>query len=329
MKILVVFSGGTIGSSVKNGVISPEESNSYKLLKMYEEKCGKQSEIHFTVVQPFSILSENMDGRLLTKLYNCINNYNLCEFDGVIIAHGTDTLQYTAAYLAYSFGLCGTPIVLISAAYPLDDERSNGMENFCAAVELIRHGKCRGVFVSYKNRDVGYTFIHRASRVLNHLPYDDSVLSMYDNCVYAVYSEGQGVCLNESYTEKSDEISLSDCAELDDRSDVMFLKSYAGAHFPEIPYGTKAVLLEGYHSGTLNTGSAELKKFCKKAQISNIPVYLTGACDGFNYESKSLFKIFKINVLPQASPIAMYMKLWMLKKERIDDVCRPCGGDYK
>ncbi len=325
MKILVVFSGGTIGSAVKNGVISPDESNSYKLIKMY----GQSSEIQFTVVQPFNILSENMNGKLLAQLYRCINSYDLSRFDGVIVAHGTDTLQYTAAYLSYSFGLCGTPIVLVSAAYPLDDERSNGFANFSGAVELIKQGESRGVFVSYKNDGSDFTLLHRASRILPHLPYDDSVFSIYKNSVYALYSDGEGLLKNKHYTEQNDSIVLSDCFELDERSDVMFLKAHVGAVLPKIPRGIKAVLLEGYHSGTLNTDGSELRHFCYEAQKSDIPVYLTGACEGFNYESKQLYDGLKINVLPQASPIAMYMKLWMLKKDRLNDVFLPCGGDFE
>lgn len=325
MKILVVFSGGTIGSVVKKGVISPDESNPYKLIEMY----GQDSKIQFTAVQPFNILSENMNGKLLAQLYNCINSYDLSRFDGVIVAHGTDTLQYTAAYLSYSFGLCSTPIVLVSAAYPLDDERSNGFANFCGAVELIKHGKCRGVFVSYKNSCSDFTELHRASRILPHLPYDDSVFSMYKNSVYALYSDGEGLLINKHYTEQNDSIVLSDCIKLDEKSDVIFLKSYVGAVLPEIPHGTKAILIEGYHSGTLNTDSSEFQCFCDQARNSDIPVYLTGSCDGFNYESKQLYDRLKINVLPQASPISMYMKLWMLKKDRLNDVILPCGGDFK
>ncbi len=98
--------------------------------------------------------------------------------------------------------------------------------------------------------------------------------------------------------------------------------------YPQIRQGTKAVLLEGYHSGTLNTDGSELTKFCAEAEKCGVPVYLTGAEQGFFYESKLMFEKLKIEVLPPASPIAMYMKLWMLKKDRLDDVYLPCGGDF-
>ena len=324
MKILTVFTGGTIGSTKSGGVISPDTKNSYKLLEMYSKKDKK---VEFTAVQPLNILSENMNGKILTQLYKCIRSYDLSEFDGVIIAHGTDTLQYTAAYLSYAFGLCKTPIVLVSANFPLEDERSNGFRNFCGAVELIKSRKGRGVFVSYTNTPYDVTDIHRASRVVPHSPYDDFIFSIFEKCVYESYSD-YGIEKCKFYKEKSDKISMSDCTELEETSDVLYVKPYVGMTYPQIRQGTKAVLLEGYHSGTLNTDRSELTKFCAEAEKCGVPVFLTGAEQGFFYKSKLMFEKLKIEVLPPASPIAMYMKLWMLKKDILDDVFLPCGGDF-
>lgn len=325
MKILTVFTGGTIGSTKSSGVISPDSQNSYKLLKMYSKTDKK---VEFTAVQPMNILSENMNGKFLTQLYKCISSYDLKKFDGVIVAHGTDTLQYTAAYLSYAFGLCKTPIVLVSANFPLEDNRSNGFQNFCGAVELIRSGKGRGVLVSYTNTPYDVTEIHRASRVLPHSPYEDYVFSIFENSVYADYCDDNfEKC--RYYKEERDKISMSDCTELEEVSDVLYLRPYVGMTFPQISQDIKAILLEGYHSGTLNTGGNELTKFCAEAEKYGVPVYLTGAEKGFFYESKLMYEKLKINVLPPASPIAMYMKLWMLKKDRLDDVYQACGGDFQ
>lgn len=324
VKILTVFTGGTIGSSKRTGgVISPDRQNAYKLIEMYEKK---DKTVAFTAVQPFNILSENMNGSKLTELFRCISSYDLDGFDGVIVAHGTDTLRYTSAYLSYAFGLCKTPIVVVSANYPLEDERSNGFANFCGAVGLIKHGKSKGVFISYTNTPWDMTELHRASRVLPHAPYDHCVFSIFDS-VYAVFCD-EKLEKRSDYKEKSDEVSLADCAELCEQSDVLYIRPYVGAVFPKITEITKAVLFEGYHSGTLNTSGQALQNFCREAERKNVPVFLTGAEKGFYYESKTLFDKMKIKVLPAASPIAMYVKLWMLKKERLNDIFLPCGGDF-
>lgn len=319
MKILVVFTGGTIGSTNTDGVISPDKANSFRLLNMY---LKIDNSVEFVSAQPYNILSENVGFDNMVALCDCIKSYDLSDFDGVIVTHGTDTLQYSSAYLSYYFGLCKTPIVVVSANYPLEDCRSNGLDNFSAAVKFIKAKQGRGVFVSYTNLNEN-SKIHRASRVLPHLPYSDLVFSIRDE----IYGElhGNEFAANKSYIEKNDALDLS---EVDCKSEVLYVRPFVGMSFPEITEKTKAILLEGYHSGTLNTFGDALQNFCKKADEKGVTVFLTGSCQGFNYESKDLFDELKINVLPPASPIAMYIKLSMLSKDKIMNVYIPRGGDF-
>ncbi len=323
MKILTIFTGGTIGCSSLDGVLSPDKANSYLLLDTY---LKSHTGVDFIPVQPYTILSENLNGSNLSDLYKCISSHNLNDFDGVIVTHGTDTLQYTASYLSYCFGMIKTPIVMVSANYPLTDDRSNGYINFCSAVDFIKSGNHNGVFISYKNTSESFTNIHRSSRALPHLPYTDEVYSIF-NSVYGKVANGV-FAKNESYNEKSNDNTFKCNPKLCESSDVLYIRMYAGVSFPEITKATKAILLEGYHSGTLNTSSHTLYEFCKRACDLKIPVFLTGACEGFNYESKELFSKLNINVLPSASPIAMYMKLWLLEKSNIKNVFLSYGGDF-
>lgn len=323
MKILTIFTGGTIGCSTLDGVLSPNKANSYLLLNMY---LKSHTGVEFVPVQPYNILSENLNGSNLTKLYECIKSFNSDEFDGIIVTHGTDTLQYTASYLSYCFGLRKIPIVMVSANYPLSDSISNGYVNFCSAVDFIKSGEQKGVFVSYKNSSESHTNIHRAARVLPHLPYSDDVYSISGSAYGKV--ENGIFTKNVSYSEDADSNDFICNPKLCESSDVLYIRPYAGIKYPEITENTKAILLEGYHSGTLNTSSNALQNFCKKAYEMGVPVFLTGACKGFYYESKKLFGDLKINVLPSASPIAMYMKLWLLEKSDIKNVFLSYGGDF-
>lgn len=303
MKILTVFTGGTISCSSEGGVLSPDKNNSFLLLDMYREN---DSETEFETVFPYSILSENLCAENLGMLYDCLRKYDLGKFDGVIVTHGTDTLQYTGAFLSYRLGLCDTPVVLVSANYPLSDSRSNGFENFCAAVEFIRSGQGKGVFISYKNTEEEFACIHRAIRAMPHKPYSDDLESL-DNQIYGRITES-GFVKNPDYSESADEFELLGAP---DGKSVLYLRPYVGIIYPESLEPYKAVLLEGYHSGTIRTEGSEIKEFCEKAKKSGIPVYLTGAEDGFNYESKREFENLGIKVLPKTPPISAYIKIWL------------------
>ena len=66
MKILTIFTGGTIGCSSFDGVLSPDKANSYLLLDMY---LKSHTGVDFIPVQPYTILSENLNGSNLATLY--------------------------------------------------------------------------------------------------------------------------------------------------------------------------------------------------------------------------------------------------------------------
>ena len=199
MKILVVFTGGTIGSCYNDGVISPDSNTRYKLIEMYKQNGGYAE---FDAISPYTVLSENLNGEYFNLLYNSVKE-NINNYDGIIVTHGTDTLQYTSAVLSYMFGLCNTPIVLVSANYPLESEKSNGLENFSAAVDFIKSGNNKGVFVAYKNNGE-HANIHRASRLQKHLAYSDKIESV-NNIYYGEIINGNFI-KNINYTEKQDEI---------------------------------------------------------------------------------------------------------------------------
>ncbi len=299
MRILTVFTGGTIGSSLSEGAISPKTENAFLLLNLYKEKYGAAE---FDTVAPYTILSENLRAEYLEKLRSCVEENLGRGYDGIIVTHGTDTLQYSAAYLDLVLGITDVPVVLVSSNYPLSDSRANGLDNFAAAVSFIRSKEGRGVFVSYLNRGEEGTAIHRGAEVLPHQPFDDRIFSLFDN-IYGTVKEGEFV-KNPDYRERERE-DLS--GKLSGR--VVFLRPYVGMTYPELPDDTKAVLLEGWHSGTLPTAHNELREFCEKAKECGVPVYLTGSIQGFEYESKLLFDSMGIKVLPPMSPIAAYVML--------------------
>ncbi len=304
MRILTVFTGGTIACSENGGTLSPDSANSALLLRLYRNKTG-DDETEFISVQPFSILSENMDFDRLDALADCLLAQSMADYDGVIVAHGTDTLAYTAAYLSLRFGKCAPPVVLVSANYPLADSRSNGVDNFCGAMAFLRAKRGEGVFVSYRNGD-SFTTIHRGSEVMPHLPYSDSVFSLFDN-VYG-RAEGGEFLRDPDYRERG----LPKPEGLPDGR-VLWLRAHVGMSFPVDLSGVRAVLLEGYHSGTLPTDGEPLRDFCALAKREGVPVFLTGACEGFAYESKLMYDELNIRVLPPMSPVAAYVLLSGIK----------------
>ena len=70
MKILVIFTGGTIGSRLNNMEISPDESAKYLLIEEYRKHYG--NEVAFSFLEPYIILSENITAEKINLLIQTI-----------------------------------------------------------------------------------------------------------------------------------------------------------------------------------------------------------------------------------------------------------------
>lgn len=318
MKILVVYTGGTIGSTLGADYVSPDEGKAYVLIEQFR-KCREGNE-DFEYATPYTILSENLTGEHIRCLGNCILEALNKDYDGIIVLHGTDTLQYSAAAVSYALIDVRIPVVFVSSNYVLEDERANGLENFSCGVDFIENHRGKGVFVVYRNMD-GKVYVHRGTRVLPHLPYSDEVFSVLGQ-YYGVYEEGK-YRENEAY-QGSGRQNAPLCLPGSRSAGVVRIIPYPGMGYPALHGRVKAVLLDSYHSGTICGTSNELKEFLKTAGELSIPVFLTGADAGADYESIREWEDSGVMVLPPASNVAMYVKLWMLTDERKWSVTELC-----
>lgn len=300
MKILVVYTGGTIGSSKANGVVAPNENTKGELISRYNSEYG--GDICFCEMSPLTILSENLSAEVINNLIKiALDNVN--AYDGIIFTHGTDTLSYSACALSLALGECN-PVVLVSSNYPLEDERANGYDNFVGAVELIKSGKSKGVFVAYKNATENVRY-HRGDRVMLHNAYTDAVESLLGE-PYAEYSYGDVNILNPS------QIAPQGLRELNlaHNSGVLAIFAHPGDNFAYSLDGVRAVIITTYHSGTLNTANEGFVDFCKRARQKKVGVYAFNVPNGNIYESAVLYDELGIKVLPVCTFPYAYIKLW-------------------
>lgn len=302
MKILVIFTGGTIGSTVKKGWMVTDDSTKYMLLDNYKYDGN---DLEFVTASPYTALSENLSANELNLLQRAVGEGLATDVDGIIVTHGTDTLQYAAAAVEYAFGNSRLPIVLVSSDYPLEDERTNGYYNFDAAVKLIGSGVKSGVYVSYRNNDSNVTDIHLASRILRHGECCPNLYSI-DGKPYAYY-DGE-IILNgvktASICNPLGEVAYS----LD--SGILSIDSNPGNSYGYSLKGIKAVILNPYHSATLDTANEKLHAFCAQANEAGIPVFVSNVKSGISYESTKLFEDLGVISLPYGTYISAYVKIW-------------------
>ena len=309
MKIAVIFTGGTIGSCVKGDFIGVDDKMKYALLKNYDNDNG----IIFETSSPYSILSENLSANELNLLQKEIDEKLAKNFDGIIVTHGSDTLQCSSTAIEYAFGDCSIPIMFVSADYPLENERSNGYPNFQCAVEFIRNKIGTGVFVPYKNDDENITNIHIPSRILGHNELSANVYSI-DKIPFAKYS-GNFTINNTITNEKKQTLGVVNYSA---ESQILVIPNVPAQSYSYCLENTKAILFKPYHSATLNTTNEKLVSFCKKANEMNVPMFVLGANSEAGYESTKVYKELNINPLPHGTFISAYMKMWIATSMEYD-----------
>jgi L-asparaginase len=129
MRILVVFTGGTIGSQINQSqAIDVRPGRTRLLLSKYAESGPLPAS--FEVIEPHNILSENATPNDWNTLVRAIREVDATSFDGIVVTHGTDTLAYASAALSFALHDLPVPLVMVASNYPLDDARANGFDYF-------------------------------------------------------------------------------------------------------------------------------------------------------------------------------------------------------
>lgn len=301
MHILVIFTGGTIGSTLTDGWIAPDDATRYTLINTY---CAAHGEdVTFSTRTPYTILSENLRAANLAVLAKEVSKAVSEDFDGIIVTHGTDTLQYAAAALAYATGNDCKPVVLVSSNYPLTDPRSNGNANFKAAVDFIKEQSGRGVFVAYKNGSDAVTF-HNALSVLTHLEAGDTLFSL-QNKVYAVATENGITVTGTADTCETLPVNFSENA------DILVVTPHPADTYAYPIEQYSAVILRPYHSGTFPTDVPTFTAFCERAKAAGVPVYAVDIPHGTTYASSKQFDTLGITPLYDTTFVSAFVKLWM------------------
>ncbi len=311
MNIRIIFTGGTIGSAEKDNIISTDSKAAYTLLEKYRKEYD-DADVSFETSEPLKMLSENLSASEINLIIKSVREAVTEDTDGIIVTHGTDTIQYTAAALSLILDSINIPVMLVSSAYPLDDERQNGTDNFAAAVEFIKEKAGCGVFVPYRNKEDGYVMIHDAQKLMSHHETTDSLFSLDDE-YYACYMKDHNeIILNAGFhkAEMSEHEKPADIGYSDDPG-ILVVAPYPGCsyEFGELT-GYKYVLFRPYHSATLDTANEKFVSFCRKATEAGLKLYLSGCSRSTMYESTLTYRSLGIEILPYAPFPADYMRLW-------------------
>ena len=142
--ILVLHTGGTIASRVsyEEGGVKPA-FDPEDLVEMYPE-LAEEVNVHSKVVA--QMLSEDMEPEHWMEIAESIDEEK-GDYDGIIVGHGTDTMQYTGAALSLMLKGIDTGVLLVGAQRSSDRPSSDASMNMYCASKFLTETDFTGVGV--------------------------------------------------------------------------------------------------------------------------------------------------------------------------------------
>ena len=132
-RVAIVSTGGTIASRVdyRTGGVRAALSASelYSVVPELSEIAVVETEILF------SIFSENITAEHWIATSKAVAKHIENGVDGVVVAHGTDTLGYSAAALSFALQDLPVPVVMVASQRSADRPSSDAATNLVGAVK--------------------------------------------------------------------------------------------------------------------------------------------------------------------------------------------------
>lgn len=325
-RILVVFTGGTIGS-MRHGHSIGLDTHAGALL--FQDTGTKTLLTGLNIVlhtmAPLAMLSEDatldhwnrVKAAVLVELRRDQAQAGPGAYCGVVITHGTDTLAVAANAFSLLLPL-EIPVMLVGAQHPLDYPETNGHVNFQDALRFIVEDGRAGTFVAYRNPD-GRRLVHAGSLVRQSLPFEHA----YHSAGGAELGEFKG----ESFTTLADDGAARravssmgkrtavdgylDRACLSDR--VLLIEPHPGLDYERFSLDGLAAVVHGvYHSETVNSGSDRfgLSGLAARCKILEIPIFVAPLDHAaISYDSTTVFDLPGVVPVPNALTIMAYLKV--------------------
>lgn len=319
--VLLLSTGGTIASRVdyRTGAVTPTLDAAD--LSQSVPELYNMANIHPQEI--LSEYSENITPEHWLKVATHIHNTGT-RYDGIVVAHGTDTMHYTSAFLSFALAGFPAPIILTGSQRSSDRASSDATLNLIGAVSAISNGMQRGVYIAMHSGTSDDTIsIHAGTRVRKHHTSSRGAFRTIGGEPPYLVKEGRlsGQPQHDYYHD------VSYTPRININRDVSLIKYYPGFDVSIlenlINSPCRAVIFEG--TGLGHVGK-EVYDMIKKMRQSNMFVGMTSQCiDGrvgmTVYESgRDLLQMGITPLHNMLSETALVKMMWVLGNELSSDM---------
>jgi len=275
-KVAIISTGGTIASRVdyRTGAVRPAltASDLYSVVPELANTARIDAQILF------SLFSENLTPKHWTEMAKAVAKQIAEGVDGVVMAHGTDTMGYTAAALSFALQNLPVPIVIVGSQRSADRPSSDAATNLVAAVTAAAKAPFAEVTLAmHENPSDTSITLHRGTKVRKcHTSRRDTFKSVNAPPIAKIENQ-KTTMLTEDYRKRDPTRTLELKPEFDDK--VALIKFHPGMNPTLIDWyvekGYKGVVLEG-------TGLGHVGEYCfepiRNAVEHSVIVAMTSQC---------------------------------------------------
>jgi len=274
--VVIMSTGGTIASRVdyRTGAVRSAISASdlYGVVPELADVARVDTEI------VFSLYSENITQKHWTELAETIAKRIEQGVDGVVIAHGTDTMAYTSAALSFALQNLPVPVIVVGAQRSSDRPSSDAATNLIGAVKAAGEAPFAevGLAMHESVSDIA-TVVHRGTKVRKCHTSRRDTFKAINGFPIAKVKNLQVTMETDQYQRRDAKRNLVLKPNFSEK--VALVKFYPGLDPAVIDFyvekGVKGILLEG-------SGLGHVSKFCfdaiKNAVDKGVVVALASQC---------------------------------------------------
>lgn len=273
--VSIIMAGGTVASVVddKTGAVHPVFT-AEDIIRTNPE-LNDHANIRGRNV--LNILSENMRPEHWIKSAHAVVDEINNDAYGIVVAHGTDTMQYTASALSFMIDT-PVPVILTGALLSSDKPSSDAFMNLMNSVTAAKSDLAEVMVCMHATENDSFGFLHRGTKVRKmHSSRKDAFKSINVSPIAKVQNGNVEIMDNEIYFKKrhNGEVKLKDSLE----EKVAFIKSHPGISGELIEYhidkGYKGIIMEGTGLGHC---PVDIVTSLQRARDNKIPVVMTSQC---------------------------------------------------
>ncbi|WP_284010183.1 Glu-tRNA(Gln) amidotransferase subunit GatD [Haloarcula pelagica] len=271
--VSLISTGGTIASTVdyRTGAVTAQ-FDAEDVLRAVPDLAGIANYRGRVVA---NILSENMTPAVWQDLVRAIHEEIEAGADGVVVMHGTDTMQFTAAAIAFMLDT-PVPIVFTGSQRSADRPSSDNVMNAVCSVEAATSDCAEVLVCMHADESDDRCALHRGTRVRkNHTSRRDAFETVGARPLGEVDYDTDGdneVSFRRAYAERGEtDLALADDIETDVDL-VKFTPGMDASLLEAAAEDSAGIVIEGTGLGHVNTD------WIDAIEALDVPVVMTSQC---------------------------------------------------